>query len=91
LYLAWCDDAGTIRSDEPRLALPEKCVFDSDHVLLGNAFGDADNQWNFSIQSLENSSGGSRRRNVDHSGVGFGLGDSLKLKKNIVKAKTGEN
>jgi len=42
LALAWSDDARAVGADETGLALRFQHVRHADHVVLGNAFGDAD-------------------------------------------------
>ena len=44
-------------------------MFDTNHVLLRNSFGNADNQWNFSLNGFKNSGGRTWWGNVDHSSV----------------------
>lgn len=65
---AWLNDSGAVWSDEPRFGAVEM-ILDFDHVQLGNAFGDTDNERNLSLDRRHNCLGSSRRRNVNHGCV----------------------
>mmetsp|Transcript_1043 Transcript_1043/g.2215 ORF Transcript_1043/g.2215 Transcript_1043/m.2215 type:complete len:308 (-) Transcript_1043:14-937(-) len=67
------DDAGAIGADEAALILPHEGVLDLHHVLLRDALGDANNQWDFGLQRLENRSSSRGRGDVDDSGVAVSL------------------
>ncbi len=67
---------GTIRSDQPRSPVLQKLPR-LHHVERRNAFGDADDQIDFSVGGFHDRVGGKRRRNKDHSGIGAGLVDRL--------------
>lgn len=41
--------------------------------MLGNAFGDTDNEIQFSLHGFHDGSGGKGRRNIDDGGVGLGI------------------
>eukprot|EP00050_Salpingoeca_kvevrii_P006215 m.288062 g.288062 ORF g.288062 m.288062 type:complete len:325 (+) comp11893_c0_seq1:162-1136(+) len=71
------DDAGAVGADEARLVLADEGVLDTDHVLLGNALGDADGKGNFSLDGLHNGGTSKLGRDVDDSGIGVGLLHSL--------------
>lgn len=44
------------------------------HVVLWDAFSDADNKIQLSFHSLQNSSSSKWRRNINDGGISFGLG-----------------
>ena len=48
-----------------------------DHVLLGNALSDADDERNLCVHGLVDGGGGCRSRHVDDGSVGASLGASL--------------
>ena len=80
LSLARGDDAGAIGTDQPRpLALHG--ALDLDHVVDGNALGDADDQVQPGIHALKNGVGGKGRRDKDsrsrRAGLLHGLGDGV--------------
>ena len=70
------NDAGTVGSNQPALILALELLDDLDHVMLGNAFCDADNQRNLSINSLNDGSRCPGGWNVNDGAVGLygGLG-----------------
>ena len=45
----------------------------ADHVECGNAFGDADDEFDSGIRSFHDGVGRERRRNEDHGCIGAGL------------------
>ena len=73
LAFAGRDDAGTIRSDEPRLGVALHRAFHADHVAHGNAFGDGDDEFESGVRAFENRIGGERRRNKNGAGGRAGL------------------
>ena len=64
-----------------RVLLPFHGAFHFDHVVDGNAFGDADDQIEAGIDAFQNGVGGKRRRNEDGrsggAGLLHGLGDGI--------------
>jgi hypothetical protein len=77
LTLVGLDDTGAVRTNEAGLGLLVEAVLDTDHVNLGDTLGNADNERDLSINSLEDSSGGTGRGDIDNSGVGTSLGSTL--------------
>lgn len=71
-HLLGRNDAWAIRADQAALGLASEGVLHADHVVLWNTFSNADNQRHFGLDRLEDGSGRSRRRDVDHGRVGFG-------------------
>lgn len=69
-YGIGCDDSGTVRADQPRFVLRQQAVLHLHHVVLGNAFGDGDDQRHFGVESFDDGLGGAGRRNVDDGGIG---------------------
>lgn len=58
LTLARSDDTRAIGTNESCLALGFEDVGDADHVVLGNAFCDANDKWHFSFNSFFNTFSG---------------------------------
>src|SRR5262245_53220963 len=52
LALTWRDNARAVRTNQPRLAAIE-CAFDSDHVVDGNALGDANDKIKAGIDTFK--------------------------------------
>lgn len=68
-YLLWRYDSGTVGSNQPGLFLGQQGMLYFHHVVLRNAFGDADNQWHFGFDCLKNRFGSPGRWDVNHGGV----------------------
>lgn len=64
-----CNDAGAIGSDQTRLVLANQGALHLDHIVLGHALGDADNQRNFGIECLHDGSSGTWWRHIDDRGM----------------------
>ena len=64
------NDAGAVGSDQTRLVLLQQGRLDPDHVLGGDAFGDADGQANFGFHGVNDGLGGKRWRHIDDGGIG---------------------
>ena len=69
--LARRNDARTVRADEARAAVLKKFP-DPDHVERRNAFGDADDEFDFRIGGFHDGIGRKRRWNEDDRRVGIG-------------------
>ena len=67
---------GTVGPDQPRFGFAEHAPH-LDHVVGGNAFGDADDQRQPSVFCLQNGVGGKGRGHEDHRGVGARGGNRL--------------
>ena len=63
------NDSRAVGTNEPGFLLPAKGVLNPDHVLLGDALGDAYHQGDLSLNSLKDGSSRARWRDVDHSGI----------------------
>ena len=66
------NDARAVRPDQPRAPILQKLP-GAHHVERGNAFGDADDQFDLRIGRFHDRVGGKRRRNKNHRGIGAGL------------------
>src|SRR5690554_2003224 len=73
LACAGRDDAGAVRANEAAVGAFE-VFLDLDHVEDGNAFGDADDQFDASFGRFHDGVGSERRRNEDHGCVCAGCG-----------------
>mmetsp|Transcript_50576 Transcript_50576/g.100669 ORF Transcript_50576/g.100669 Transcript_50576/m.100669 type:complete len:252 (+) Transcript_50576:220-975(+) len=69
LALSWLDDARAIRPNEAAFVLTHESMLDLHHVLLWNAFGNADNERNFSFEGFHHCRCSSRRWDIDHGGI----------------------
>src|SRR5687767_4764527 len=67
------DDAGTVRTNQPRAGMILQEGHRLQHVHHRNAFGDAHDKAEAGIRRLHNRVGGKRRRHEDHRRVGAGL------------------
>ena len=63
----WSNDTGTVWSEESSFVLSDEGLFDSDHILLWDTFGDAGDEWDFGFDSFEDSGGGHRWWNMESS------------------------
>ncbi len=70
------NNAGAVRTDEPRLRGLELGPH-LHHVQRRNAFGDADDERNARVLRFKNGIGGKRRRHKNHGRVGACGGDSI--------------
>ncbi len=70
------DDAGAVRANEAGGAFLKR-GFDPHHVDDGDAFGDADDEFDPGINGFEDRVGGAGGRDEDHGGVATGLGAGL--------------
>jgi hypothetical protein len=61
LALAWRNDAGAVGTDEAGLGLRLEHVCYADHVVLGDAFGDADDEGDLGNDGFFDTSGGEGR------------------------------
>jgi hypothetical protein len=68
---AWGDDAWAIGADEDALGVRHG-VFDAHHVIDGDAFGDADDEFDACVGGFEDAVGGEGRGDKDHGGVAAG-------------------
>ena len=59
------DDSGTVGTDETRFRLTTEDLGDADLVLLGDTFGDADDEGDLGFDGLDDGVGGKGRGNVD--------------------------
>lgn len=46
------DNSGAVGTDQPGFGLPEEPVLNSDHIMLGNTFGDTNDEWNFGFDGF---------------------------------------
>lgn len=65
----YIDDSWTVGANEAGVALAQELMFDSHHVLLGDALSDAHHQGDLGINGLNNGSCRKRRGHINHSGV----------------------
>ena len=72
LALAGRNNSRTIRPDQPRAARLQELP-GAHHVEHGNAFGDADDQFDLGIGGFHDGVGGERRRNKNDRSIGAGL------------------
>lgn len=70
LALLGGDDAGAVGADKSGLVLLDQGRFDSDHVLGGDTFSDADGKGNFGFDGIKDGVGGELGRDVDDGSVG---------------------
>lgn len=70
MWVAYVDDSWAVGADEAGDVLAQQLVFDSHHVLLGDALGDANHQRDLGVDGLHDGRCRKRRRNINHSGVG---------------------
>ena len=75
--LAWCDDTGTVWSDETSFVLLDQGGLDADHVLGGDALGDADGETDLGLHGVNDGLGGEGWRDVDDGGIGLDVGGGL--------------
>lgn len=66
---AYIDDSWAVGAYEAGVALAQELMFDSHHVLLGDALSDADHQRHLCIDGLNDGCRGERRRYINHSGI----------------------
>ena len=71
--LAGGDDAGAVRADEARGAFLERGL-DLHHVEDGDAFGDADDEFDPGVHGFEDGIGGAGGRDENHGGVATCVG-----------------
>ena len=76
-YLIGCNNTGAVGTDQSGFALSLESVFHPDHVLLGNALGDAHNKWDLRFNGFHDGGGSARRGNVNDGAVGFHRGGGL--------------
>lgn len=77
LALIRSNDTRAVGTYETRLALGQKSLLDSDHIMLRNTLSDGDDQRNLSLDGLQNGSSSAGRGNVDDRGISLGLLSSL--------------
>src|ERR1035437_194899 len=73
LAVAGRDNAGTVRSDEPRLGVALQRALHFDQSAHGNAFRDGDNEFESGVRAFENRIGGEGRRNENRARRRAGL------------------
>lgn len=66
---AYIDDSWAVGAYEAGGALAQQLMFDSHHVLLGDALGDTHHQGNLCINGLDDGCCRERRRYINHSGI----------------------
>ena len=80
LAFAGLDDTGAVRSNKSGLILSLEDRLDSDHIQSGNTLSDADDKFNFRLNSLLNGVGSEWRGDINDgsfaSGVFLGFTDS---------------
>ena len=54
-----------VGAHQARLVLGHEGVFDTDHILLGDALGDTHDQRDLGLQRLQHRRSGKRRRDID--------------------------
>ncbi len=77
LALAGSDDAGAVGSDQARRGVRLQIFPGLDHVVDGDAFGDADDQGESGVGSFHDGVGGEGRRHEDDGGVRAGGFDAF--------------
>ncbi len=80
LYPVGSNDARAVGSDEPGLALSDEGVLDLDHVDLGDALGDADDQRHLILHGLHDGGTGKWWRHVDDAGIRLHLVTGLRIR-----------
>src|SRR5258707_56953 len=82
LGFAGRNDARTVRPNQPRLAFDLEIFIGADHVQARNAFSDADNKWDFGVDSFQQRVSGEHGRNKNYGCVRtsllFRFRDSIK-------------
>lgn len=71
------DDTGAVGAYETRLGLGSESGSDTDLILLGDTFGDSDDEGDFVLDGLNDGVGGTGGRNVEDGSVGLCLANSL--------------
>lgn len=66
---AYVDDSWAVGAYEAGGALAQEPMFDSDHVLLGDALCDAHHQGHLRIDGLDDGRSGERRGHINHRGM----------------------
>src|SRR5713101_9614169 len=72
LAFAWRNNSGTIRSNQPRAPVLQKLPR-TNHVEHGNAFGDANDQFELGVRGLHDSVSSKGRRHKNHRRIGASL------------------
>lgn len=67
--VAYIDDSWTVGAYEASVALTQKLMFDSHHILLGNALGDANHQGDLCVNGLDNGRCRKWRRYINYGGI----------------------
>ena len=79
--LARCDDTRAVWTDKTSFVLLDQGGLDADHVLGGDALGDADGETDLGLHGVNDGLGGEGRWDVDDGGIGIGrllgLGDGV--------------